>query len=329
MYTFKITQFPIRCTLKISGVPVVINQQYPIADQSNLQVENNTVFFGFPFDTFKYKIIKNGNESINEGIVTINFGALNPAVPTVSEEIVTVLLEESFFFIDTFPQPPGADKITITSITGKGSWISANGPTFVGETFPYYQLPSLQFFADEHGISSTYNVLEFTTSYNGVANPGTNKLTANAISEGAELSLGIEETQTPTVVDVLETTETFLLIKKAIPEGTYKLEFDTTEFTNIGTPDNEISFFIANDGPSGQSGLINTSGLVEVNSIIDEFGNSNIFITFTKNFTTTEPIPIIVKLLEVDALPGNVNALLSEVTLYIPITPVDPFVPEP
>lgn len=320
MTTFEITELPKRCVLKMLEANVVEGVQYPVADQANFRVINNTAYHGRPFDSFKYKIYKDNVPSVNDGTVTINFGLENPPAPDLLNLLETLYIFESFFLAPLYSQPAGVDKIMITDITGKGDWYSSKGPVNVGDEFFFYELDTMAFVANEEGLSDTYNVLKFTTSYAGVANVGESIITVKVISLGGELSITNPIAITEILSDV-ENSQVQFLVSKAKSSVPCKFIIDTTAFLNLNTGNNIIQTFAGKIGEAGVLGNIDNLGLNEVYSETDAQGNMFLALFIKKDYVTTEPIPIIVRLVEVDGTIDNVNVLLNEQTIYIPITP--------
>lgn len=84
---FIITELPdpTKVLMTISGSPVLLNQVYPIADESNLictRVDGNNTVPINPLDTFKYKVT-NGVEESNEATVSLVFRPTLGSRPTI------------------------------------------------------------------------------------------------------------------------------------------------------------------------------------------------------------------------------------------------------
>lgn len=320
MTTFEITELPKRCHLLISGVLVNnynIANKYPVSEQANFRVYNPTIFHGRPFDFFKYKIYIDDKPSVNQGTVTINLGEISPTAPVPLSIVKTMNIFEAFSFLnEVVPQDPGVDKIKITSIEGKGAWITNNGALSVNDTFFYYELESLIFIANMSGLMNDYSILKWTTSYAGIDNAGENQLKVNVTSLGGDIIVGTE--QTVTNVDTgIESTTIRVIVNKAISNVPLKISVDTSAFLNIGTPDNTISY--STETPN--SGVISVLGVTDIIDATNSIGEMEIYFTLVKNTVTTEPIPIVINLLEIDSTIDNVNLLNNQVTIFIPITP--------
>lgn len=78
---FQITKNTSRSTMKIAGIPIILNQKYNINLQSLIVIENDYGYPSEPLDNFKYKIIVDDVMSINEGTVIINIETDKTSLP--------------------------------------------------------------------------------------------------------------------------------------------------------------------------------------------------------------------------------------------------------
>jgi len=319
MNFLKITQKPIRTLMKIDGVEVVENVKYPLDIDTNVSVENETVYKGEPFDNFKYKIYNEDVESINEGTVNISFETNKTELPAINTLTKELDLYSEFYFSEIVTPEQYYDRIVITNIVGRGSWIYNDSPLIIGQEMFFYELVNnLKFVSDVPGVMDNYSILTWDTKDILGPDEQENTIAVNTNSEGAELILVDFLEQANVDESGLETLIYSFIIRNSIVSSTYKIEVDTTPFLSIGVdPLDTVELTERDLSPI----LINTSGLSEITSSLDENGETIYSVIIKKNTDTTEENSIIINLIEVDEDSLNVNPLFNTITLLIPITP--------
>jgi len=319
MNFLKITQKPIRTLMKIDGVEVVENVKYPLDIDTNVSVENETVYKGEPFDNFKYKIYNEDVESINEGTVNISFETNKTELPAINTLTKELDLYSEFYFSEIVTPEQYYDRIVITNIVGRGSWIYNDSPLIIGQEMFFYELVNnLKFVSDVPGVMDNYSILTWDTKDILGPDEQENTIAVNTNSEGAELILVDFLEQANVDESGLETLIYSFIIRNSIVSSTYKIEVDTTPFLSIGVdPLDTVELTERDLSPI----LINTSGLSEITSSLDENGETIYSVIIKKNTDTTDENSIIINLIEVDEDSLNVNPLFNTITLLIPITP--------
>jgi hypothetical protein len=320
MTTFEITEKPIRTLMTVSGIEVVVGTQYDIALESATVLHNATPFLGEPFDSFKYKVTKDGKVSVNTGTVRVSFATNKTGVPPILTIVQDIHFTDSFFFSDIVAPEAHYDRITITNIEGRGSWTLNGNIVFVGQTIFYYDLVNnLKFIADNPGNMDDYAVFTWDTE-SILGNHGqTNTITVNTSSlNGAELVLvsGPSSEQDPTTL--VETTNYSFKIQNSIVGASYQIGIDTTLYPTIGINPLDIVGITERDYPEG---IINTSGLFVIDFFLDDNGETVYYVRIVKDTDTVVENSITITLNDVDGDPLNVNPLLNQLILIIPITP--------
>lgn len=313
MTEFSITQLPARAIMLIDGAAVVLNQKYPIAQQSLVTFENDTVYRAEPYDNFKYEIYVDGEKSKNEGLVDINFEVSNSAyMPANTSK--TIHLSEEFLFSDEVPYADNFDRVQITSIQGKGDWLLNEQPINVGQVIFYYELAAnLKFLANDGGAGNDYNILKFKAgTKSGFFGESTLWVNTEAL---AKISLG--EPGGFTEDGSVETTYQNVFVSNTLANKTCKISVDTTNFTGLGT-DPESKFVIYDE--IGNTQEITTQTTVEITTTLSNQGQMN----FETQTIKENPYPvagsIVINLLEVDGSSANVDPANNQVTINIPTT---------
>jgi hypothetical protein len=316
MITFEITQKPIRSLMTVQDIEVVVGAKYNIALESQIKIENQTDFFGEPFDSFKYKIHNEDVVSVNEGNVVINFETNKTQTPDLINIIKNLRLQESFLFSSEVTSNQYYDRIIITNISGKGSWFYNSNIVNVGDVFFNYNLFSnLYFVSDDLGIEDNYNEINWQTGTILETHSGVNSLIVNTFSDGAELTL--ESFNGPSINELgVEKYTYFVNIKAGMTNAVYKINIDATGFIDIGG--DEIIELNERDLPLQ---TINTLEVIERISNLDSNGQTSYVISISKLAVTTVINNVVLTLTEVAGTSDNVNPLNTQITLIIPITP--------
>jgi len=315
MITFEITKKPTRTLMTVQDIEVVVGTKYDIALESQVELTNEHPYQGEPFDSFKYKINNAATPSVNEGIVTINFQTDKTVVPAVINAVKSIPLFGSFFFSSEIVPSQYYDRITITSITGKGSWYYNGNPVVAGQTLFYYELVNnLYFTADDLGVENNYAEINWTSGTILGAHAGTNSLVVNSSSDGAELFFSGPDGYVTDAFGVEKYTY-FIYIEKGINNASYKLNVDTNGFPEVGI-DEKIEIY-ERDLPLV---LIETLGVTEIVSTLDSNGATIYILYIYKAASIAVERNIVLTLTEVNGSLGNINPLYDQITLLIPIT---------
>lgn len=312
---FKITETTKRTSLKISGVLAVVGQEYDIALEDNVTIDNTFGFPAEPLDNFKYKIIKNGIESINEGIVEVNFETDKSTNPDLFNEVFILPINGSLLLSSVVAPTNRYDRIKITEITGKGKWLLDGSEIEIGNTIFYYQLlNNLIFVANESGSKDSYNILKWNYGTIAFDYPTENTITIDTTSLGVLVS----ESNITEAEDFItyEQYITNLDIQKGKAIADFELVIDTTAFPNIGIDsENEIKILI-----NEVETVYNTSGTFTLAGVLTESGEASIQCIVNRKKPSTVTSSIKITLSTIDGLSTNVDALNNEQTILIPIT---------
>jgi hypothetical protein len=318
MITFEITKKPIRTLMTVSDVEVVVGTKYPIALQTDIKFVNSTGYWGEPFDSFKYKIHKDSLSSINEGIVKINFETNKVGLPTIITAAKSLEINKDFLLDEVLLPNVKFDRIVITSITGKGSWLYNNVELLPGQIFFYYDLVGkIKFIANKAGAENNYSVLTFDTMNILGVHGQANTVTVNTFSNGGELILENSLVFADTSIGI-EVLTYFFKIEKGIFSATYLLEVDTTLFPTIASV--LIDAVKLYEGPTSILTTVNTLGTTNISSVLNSIGEVLYFVQIEKITQTTVENSIKITLKEINSSVGNVNPLKNEIILLIPPT---------
>jgi len=321
MTTFEIVEKPIRTLMTVSGVEVVVGTQYDIALETAVVLHNETDFLGEPFDSFTYKINKDGLTSVNIGTVRVSFQTNKVGLPPIETLVENINLNTDFFFSDLVAPEEHFDRIKITSIAGRGSWLLNGNPIVPGQEIFYYDLvDNLKFIADVPGNMDSYSVLTWDTGNILGYHSQDNTITVNTFSEGAELIL-LSSSTVPVVDEEtgMETSTYSFKIQNSIVDAPYEIEIDTNLYPTIGTNPYDLVKMEERDLPEQ---IIDTLAIHTRASVLDENGETIYIVTIQKDTDTVVENSITVTLTEVDGTIDNVNPAFNEIVLIIPITPI-------
>jgi hypothetical protein len=196
---FKIARLPIRSSLFISGVPVVLNQLYPISSESNLVVITNGI--GTPYDSYEFQLVSDTGESTLSYTCTINTAAAIGVVNTNNQSFNVPKNEKTSVPV-VFESTVG--KVIFLSYGNKKGNILIEGDEVVlGQTYQRYQLDNIEYITTypEDGINITtlVNMQKFNDA--GLSETVTVSFvsTANISSSiaGASIVTGILTNATP------------------------------------------------------------------------------------------------------------------------------------
>jgi hypothetical protein len=319
METFAITQNTVRTLIKVSGVPIVLEQEYDITLQSDITIENPSGFPANPIDSFKYRITKDGVQSSNEGTVKVIFETMN-SVNDLPDNIKTnsMLIGESILLTDFILRTGYYDRIKITEINGKGSW-TYNGLTlYPGTVIFNYNMDKIKFIADDQGsVETDYANIKFlfgdiTHYYTALG-----QLTIGTTSK-AQFKLEMPDLIPDIVVDVA----TFIYdakIDKGIDLGTCKITVDTSTFNEFGmlVPENKLTLTI-----NGVDTVYNTQGTFTLLKDLDSSGSLNILCKVDIKLPLDTLRIITITLNEVNSNSANVDLTQNIINLDIPITTI-------
>lgn len=319
MNTFEITQKPIRTLMTVEDVEVVVGTKYPIALESTVKLNNSTGYYGEPFDSFKYKINKDTLNSVNTGTVIVNFETNKVGLPPIVNEVKTLEINDSFLLDEIISPEEHFDRIIITSISGKGSWLYKTNPLVVGQIIFYYDLVNnIRFFANQSGAQDNYSILTFDTMNSAGTHGQINTLTVNTFSIGGEIILE-EFTPYPDTSEGNEILIYFFVIKKGIPNASYLLEINPALFPSLGI--NHLDSIKLYEGPDSIFTQVDEAGLTNFTSNLNEFGETSFMVKIYKDTDTIVENSVAISLKEIDSLSMNVNVLYNQIILLIPTTP--------
>jgi hypothetical protein len=300
---FKITERTKRTFLKIQNVLAVVGTEYDIALQSQITIENILGYRAEPLDQFKYKVIIDGVASVNEGTVLVNFETDKTTSPSVLNLNETLAINYSLFFSNLVYAESNYDRIVITEISGKGSWLLNSTTLVVGDTIFFYDLiGKLIFYANQQGSKEAYNILKWKSANVLQTFQQENQLIINTSSLGVLLNLS----GNPVLENFLtyKSYETFLNIENGADNGSYELVVDTTYFPNIGIDsENEVTL-IVDEVPT----TYKTSGIFILNGTLTSSGNKNVKVIINQKLSSTEPVIIKVTLSAINELLSTVDA---------------------
>ena len=115
---FKITKLPLRAILKISSIPVVLNQEYHISEQENMTCDITER--GVPFDEFLFQL---GNDNgiwsnVSKSVINVQ---VDSNTPTVILTDLTIAYKETIDITGNFNFNTSTDRVIITSISPKSN----------------------------------------------------------------------------------------------------------------------------------------------------------------------------------------------------------------
>ena len=160
---FQITKNTSRSTIKVAGIPIVLNQKYDINLQSLITIQNDYGYPSEPLDNFKYKILVDDVFSVNEGTVTVNIETDKTSFPETISLVKEIEVYSELLFSDVVLPNWFYDRIKIISLTGKGVWIKGNDVISVGDVYFYHELKNnLKFIAQDNVSENNYNIFEWS-----------------------------------------------------------------------------------------------------------------------------------------------------------------------
>jgi len=172
---FKITRALERATLKIATVDYVLDQEYPIYQQSEMVTTVDNV--GVPFDSFGFKLGNNDNVWSPEYNCNINAQVLNgtPTIP-VNPLNQSHLLNEIIDITSIFIFDNNTDRIVFTEkiLPGYGKIVINGIDLVIGQPYFLYEFTNVLFYSNYLGtlqnVVSSYlfkvgNVNELSAEY--------------------------------------------------------------------------------------------------------------------------------------------------------------------
>lgn len=157
---FKITRAPIRATIEIEAVPFVLNQEYPIAKQSQMVAKVTGV--GVPYDSFGFKLGNNNNVWSAEYNCKINAN-VGAGLPVNSNIDIDIKLNEITDLTPLFVFDSNTDRIRFTdSSSSPYGAITINGsPMQLNKTYYLYEFINVKWVSAYFG--TLQNVLATRT----------------------------------------------------------------------------------------------------------------------------------------------------------------------
>lgn len=179
MYYFQITVKPVRSLMKVEGVEVVQGTKYPVIALPNITIENETLYLGEPFDSFKYKIFKDTLSSVNEGTVVINFETNKTGMPPIVNATKDLTVLTSFSASELILPDSHFDRITVTSIAGNGTWFFNSVALAVGQIIFMYDIANIVFQANTPIVGLAYGTITWNTENKNGPHAQTNTIVVN------------------------------------------------------------------------------------------------------------------------------------------------------
>ncbi len=178
---FRISKLPVRVTLLISAVPVVLNQSYLISQQTNLTIDNSTGFIGEFLDFAEWQVTENEVSWSNPG--TIDMKELSQTnTPEASNQSQSRLNENTELTVGSLVIANNStDRIKITEISGNGILNNNGIKVETGDVFFQYDFANL-LFKNNLGGGFPYGTIKFQCG---------NHLGYNDITE-YELSINVD-----------------------------------------------------------------------------------------------------------------------------------------
>lgn len=197
---FKISTLPKLVELQKNAVIIALDASHPIAEQSDLDIVNNSGFKGENLDVIGYKVSEDGITWSNEAFITIkelvNENTPESANATIaaSENTVYDLEDETSFPINT-----SVDRLKIINITGNG--IAWNGDNLleIGNVIFWKDFQNLEF-ETKKGAALPYA----TISYQVGNHLGYNTATTYVITINLSLLGEIEFTSSSSIEDTVD-----------------------------------------------------------------------------------------------------------------------------
>lgn len=311
---FQITESTKRTSMNIGGVPIVIGQKYDISLQSQIKIINDFGFPAEPIDSFKYKIIQDGLSSVNEETVKINFKTDKTTVPNLIEINKAINVFDQFLFSDLVLGSNLFDRITITEISGKGSWILNSAKIQAGQTFFYYEIyKNLYYIANEQGAANDYATLKFKFGNIYFTFDTDNYIKVNTKSKAI---LSKDDSIDITDFETYEEYTADITVENGFANADFKIEIDTLNFIGIGVNPETSVLIEVNDTQR----LISTSTITQVTKTLDLYGGSNIRLYIRRKKDTENDTFLEVNLIEVNNSSDNVDLQKKSIRIDIPKT---------
>lgn len=317
MDKFIITKLPIRTVATINGgSPLLANVEYDMALESTIVLTNPHPYKGEPFDFLSYKVKKDDANTINEGVVSINFRTDKTTNPVYDNKTRNIDINASKLFSDIISPQNVFDRIQITSISGKGTWLLAGSPLKVNSIIMWYDLvDSLQFVADTQGSKDLYNTLTWKYANKINTFPGTNTLRFNAKSLSKIVLLeSVEIEQDP--ASLIKQFSFLFTIENGPENGTYEFNIDTTEFFNFAT--NPLNVFTLSKDNAAPVLYDTPAASINVSSSMNEFGKVNYELIVSIDETYAVENKLKLSLTNVNSDPALIDPLYDEINLIIP-----------
>lgn len=315
MTEFIITQLPsARTLMKVDGVAAVVNTPYDIALQNTIELINQTIFRGEPFDQFKYKIRVDGTESTNEGTVTVNY-PVNSTTPQAPVNIIhDMVLNSSVFFGTLVSNDESFDRIIVESIAGLGQWTLNGADLYVGQEIFAYQMASILFASNDPGGGDEYAKMEFRFADKNGSFAGLSSITARILTL-AKLVLTETPLQTEDNDTNVRTINFAFRIENALSNKSFLIHADCSQFGyNGSTPNTKLflswsgsTFTITAEAPVPVTGTTGDDGIVE----FDAFISTEIPYTWPTG-------EVEFTLIEIDGDISNTDAIINTFTIPIP-----------
>lgn len=243
----RVSQLPERVDLNKLAVPVVLNTAIPIAEQTDLTVNNNSGFKAERLDSFKFQVSNDGGTTwSNEGTVTINdFAETN--TPDSTNRTLTTTESTSTNLItptDLVPVNASTDRIKITALDTLNGLLKYNGTNVsIGDVFFNYELTNLVF-ESVLGGGEPYQVVRYQCGNHLGYNATANALTVNVplLAEVEFISrntLNYQLAVNAILYDIVETTDV-IKIKKGYIDKLADINFVISAPMYTDTTFNEI-----------------------------------------------------------------------------------------
>lgn len=156
---FRISRNAVRVDVLKDSVAIVVDESHPIAEESEISIDNNSGFKGEFLDSIGYQVSEDGITWSNEGNIDIKELVLENT-PQSSNQVQAAAVESDYVMDVLLPVNTSTDRIKITNIEGYGLLTNNNNQVFIGNEF-FLHLFSLLSFETKKGGGIPYATISY------------------------------------------------------------------------------------------------------------------------------------------------------------------------
>jgi len=292
---FRISELPNLVDLLKDGSPAAANTNYPLAEEDELTIDNQSGFKGEFLDSFKIEVSEDGVLWSSETTWPIK-ELVGVNTPAATDESIAGAKNTSYvpYDLSKIVINASTDRIRITNIEGYGNFTNNGLPLNIGDVVYMHNLPNI-LAETNNGAGLEYMKLSYYCgNHLGYDETTTYTLVVNVASLAEISSLGASGTNP--VIDSL-------LISNGFTNGVALVSVEATGDLFTEGPASEVTVSFG-----GTDLVITANGTQNISVPLDNEGNASIEVQHNySNPGTAATSNVELTILDIDGDPANVS----------------------